>query len=109
MALVEGDALVVEEANVCGASDADWILDSGATELMSFDKAAFNNYQELKSSRIVRFANRQTATITGIGDVQLESFVNGHLKNITLKDVLHIPQLHRKLISISAVTERGLL
>lgn len=55
---------MVEEADACGAPEDAWMVDSGATEHMSFDKLTFDNYQELNSSRIVRFANRQTAIIS---------------------------------------------
>jgi hypothetical protein len=33
--VVEGDAMIVEEANACGIPFNDWIIDSGATEHMS--------------------------------------------------------------------------
>lgn len=104
----EGTAMIAEsEANV-SISDAEWILDSGASEHMTFDQNSYISYRKLDSNRLVRFGNNEKGEGIGIGDIKVRTEVGfGRKRIIILKDVLHVPGLRRKLFSVSATTQQG--
>lgn len=104
------DTLIVEstidEANF-SISNGTWVLDTGASRHMTFDRADFTSYQELDQERIVRFGGNQKGHGVGIWVVKLVTIVNNQVKRINLKDVLHVPELRRKVISISNALDNG--
>lgn len=104
--LVKGIA-VVAEANFSEQTD-DWIVDSGATHHMTFDGSAYVRYQTLETPKIIRYGNNANGYGIGVGDIQVLATLNdGEKKLLVVKDVLHIPDIRRKLFSVSASTKRG--
>jgi transposase InsO family protein len=86
----------------------DWLLDSGASEHMTFDKSEFVNYRQLDEPIRVRFGNDHQELAIGIGDVKIIAIVGkDQRKPILIKDALYIPKIKRKLISVSATTKQG--
>ena len=74
-----------------------WIIDSGATNHMTFDPADFSHTTEPQRTRIAN-ANGDTFPVMGAGTVTLSS-------SLTLSHTLLVPSLSNKLMSVSQVTE----
>mgnify|MGYP000359007612 CR=1 FL=1 len=64
--------------------DKPWIIDSGATDHMTFESSLFIAYSPFPSIRKVVTADGSLTTVAVIGDVQINS-------SLTLKNVLHVP------------------
>lgn len=103
----EDSSAIVAEVNFTEATNG-WIVDSGATEHMTFDKSAFRYYKQLDNPKVIRYGNSGYGYGIGIGDIDAQAALeDGKKKHIVIKNVLHVPGLRRKLISVSAVTNRG--
>lgn len=103
----DSEGIFAEVNNVSGSSE-DWILDSGATEHVTFDKGVFSSYQELQNPKQVRFGDEHQGSGLGVGDIQVEVLLDkGKTRNLTLRNVLHVPELRRNLLSVSAATGHG--
>ncbi|KAI5333799.1 hypothetical protein L3X38_023931 [Prunus dulcis] len=89
--------------NVAYLSNSDWWLDSGANVHVCFDKRFFKNYQN-SSGGSVTLGNDTVAQVRGIGEVELK-MTSG--KTLTLKDVRHVPEVRRNLISGSSLVKQG--
>ena len=72
-----------------------WIIDSGATEHMTYDKGDFI---KTTTPRRTYVANGVKYPVTSAGNVRLT-------KNLTLSNTLLIPSLENKLLSIGQLTE----
>lgn len=97
---------LVAEANVA-VSETDWILDSGASDHMSYDRQSFHNYVSLNEPKEVRLGDSGMTLGVGRGDVRLLAIVDDEHVPIVLRDVLHVPKIRRKLISIGMATSNG--
>lgn len=83
-----------------------WILDSGATEHMTSDRRKFTTLKNYSS--VVEVANSERVEVTGTGDVMLSVPEDAEgRKNITLANVLYVPNLGGNLLSIGRIEERG--
>jgi hypothetical protein len=85
-------------------SKGDWLLDSGATEHMTFDRGSYSSYEELERPRKVRLANGKIEIGIGKGTVRA---VTSTGRSVRLEDVLHVPTIDRKLLSLSTTTDKG--
>jgi hypothetical protein len=88
-------ALVATDDIPCST---DWVLDSGATSHMCYQRTAFVTFKEIKQSIII--GNGHALQATGVGSIALNDAV-------TLIDVLYVPALHVNLLSVKALTARG--
>ena len=77
-------------------SDNTWIIDSSATDHMTFDS---NHIQSMKPSKqhIVSTANGTPSPVIGEGSISL-------LNNLNLDSVLVVPSLKHNLLSIAQIT-----
>ncbi|KAJ0392280.1 hypothetical protein ATCC90586_011623 [Pythium insidiosum] len=82
-----------------------WLLDSGASSHMTPSREDYVEYEKLVTPIIVKIADGASMKATGRGSVR---FRCGNGEIVTVKDVLHIPTLDRRLLSIPKVTQRGL-
>jgi hypothetical protein len=87
-----GKALNISVPN----SSSTWIIDSGATDHMTFDT---HPIQSLKSSKqpVVSTANGTSSPVLGEGSIALT-------KNLNLNSVLVVPSLHYSLLSVAQIT-----
>ena len=76
----------------------DWVLDTGATDHMTYSSQKFLSYKPCPSTKKIVLAYGSLTTVVGIGDIS----VNNHL---ILRDVLHVPKLYTNLISIKKLTQ----
>ncbi|KAH7672012.1 RNA-directed DNA polymerase protein [Dioscorea alata] len=75
-----------------------WIVDSGATDHMTFLASSFLTYTPCPSTQKIVVADSSLITVAGVGDIQLTS-------SILLKNVLHVPKISVNLISIQKLTQ----
>lgn len=87
----------------CTYQNEDWWLDSGANVHVCFDRQFFKTYQE-SSGGCVTLGNNSTARVHGIGDVEL-NMTSG--KTLVLRDVRHVPEVRRNLVSGSSLVQQG--
>ena len=79
-----------------------WMLDSGATHHIMPHISDFISYTKIKGA--VRLGDKSTVDQAGIGSVTIKS-PEGY--TITLSDVLHVPMVNTRFISISALEIKG--
>ena len=99
------EALTSSSLNVCGKSD--WIIDSGATQDMTFEKDALVDYVEFKQPSIVNLGDNHLILAYGKGTYRIKAVVDDHIQNISLRDVLYLPDLDKNLLSVRAMIKLG--
>ncbi|KAL3516705.1 hypothetical protein ACH5RR_023607 [Cinchona calisaya] len=77
--------------------DNSWIRDSGATDHVTPTSQFLHTNTLCPSSRKIVVANGSLATVAGIGDIHI-------MPTFFLKNVLHVPNLSAKLVSIKRLT-----
>lgn len=82
-----------------------WIVESGSTSHMTYNRSAFHTYKSLKST--VNLGTEDKTAVAGIGNVLLKTNLHGPPVYITLMDVLHIPTFRWQLISVAKMTSQG--
>ena len=82
-----------------------WILDSGASSHMSFNKKDFSQLRSMKNHVSISIANGDKLEAIGIGNIHL-ALANG--ENIRVEDVLYVPKLDKRLLSVSAMNRKGI-
>ncbi|KAF1313844.1 Integrase catalytic core protein, partial [Globisporangium splendens] len=98
----ESDELTFMASNV--KSDG-WLLDSGASSHMTPFKDDFTMYETLENAVAITIADGATMSAVGTGDIVI-ALKNG--KQATVKNVLFIPGLDRRLLSIAKITANGM-
>ena len=71
-----------------------WIIDSGASDHMTDDKALFISYSPLPTTLTVRIADDSSLPAQGIGSIKISAA-------LTLHSVLYVPNLKCNLLSVS--------
>ena len=89
-------------------SDQVWTLDSAATRHMAKSSDGMVTFKPQESGIIV--ANGDRMVSSGVGDIQARVMtsmeeVSGHV--ITISDVLCVPGLHRNLMSVKQIANKG--
>ena len=82
----DDEALTSSLLNVCGKSD--WIIDSGATQHMTFEQDALVDYVEFKQPSIVNLGDNRSILAYGKGTYRIKAVVDNYIQNISLRDVL---------------------
>ena len=85
----------------------DWWIDSGASQHMTRDKKGMDEYENFKTPLKVKLADNSTLLAYGKGNVRLPVYDGLTKVNVTLHDVLYVPRIQTKLLSLPTVTERG--
>ncbi|XP_012846692.1 PREDICTED: uncharacterized protein LOC105966643 [Erythranthe guttata] len=93
---------VVFEANLVN-NPKEWWLDTGATRHICSNKESFSSYTPINGQKVF-MGNSATSDIVGIGKVVLK-LTSG--KELTLVNVLHVPDIRTKLISGTLLTKAG--
>lgn len=89
-------AVIVNTTHFLDKSDSNlWILDSGATNHITFQPHLLHDIKPLNSA--IHLPNGKTETITHVGNIKLSP-------HLTLYEVLCVPSFHCNLISISKLT-----
>ncbi|KAL0333939.1 UNVERIFIED_CONTAM: Retrovirus-related Pol polyprotein from transposon TNT 1-94 [Sesamum angustifolium] len=93
---------VVFEANLVD-NPRKWWIDTGATRHICSDKEMFSTYTPINGRKLF-MGNSATSNIVGIGNVVLK-MTSG--KELTLIDVLHVPDIRKNLVSGSLLVKSG--
>ncbi|UYV60351.1 hypothetical protein LAZ67_1000907 [Cordylochernes scorpioides] len=86
-----------------------WIVDSGATDHMTFRREWFSTFEEISEGvHPVCLGDGKKIYAKGKGNIDILSYVDSQKINATLLDVLYIPELVTNLFSLSTATKHGL-
>ena len=82
---------------------SDWIIDSGASCHMTWEKELFFEYRELSGST-VKVGDGRTVEAMGEGTVRISVYRDdGKLHTLSMVNVLHVPELSCNLMSVRQV------
>ena len=105
--MVEGDgiiAIVVSQANLM-TNSKNWLVDSGATRHICANRDAFTSYTPVGDDEKVFYLNySHTTQVLGKDKVVLK-LSSG--KTLALNDVLHVPNIRAKFVSIALLGKVG--
>ena len=82
-------------------------MDSGATRHITLNRQAFTDYS-IVSGWPIELADRTVVPGVGLGTVRLPVKVKGHVRNVLLTDVLHVPQIKGNLIFVTRLQDKGM-
>ena len=82
-----------------------WIIDSGASRHMTYNKGQIYAYREFKEKEPVTLGDGNKVEAHGTGKVKL--IMNSN-QSITLQDVLYVPKLSCNLLSVGAAADKGI-
>ena len=80
-------------------------IDSGASDHMFWDRKLFDEYKTIDGEIIA--ANNSSLKISGKGSLRISTIVEGEDFDVTLKDVLHVPELFVNLLSVKQLVKNG--
>ena len=95
---------VVSEVNFIGSNTKEWWVDTGATRHVCSDKKMFSSYQTIDNGEQLFMSNSSSSKVEGQGKVVLK-MTSG--KELTLNDVLHVPEIRKNLVSGSMLSKKG--
>jgi predicted aspartyl protease len=109
----QGEAKAVEDQTLeeqlfvasCFATNTtreSWLIDSGCTNHMTYDRELFNDLDETTISK-VRIGNGALIEVKGKGTVAIESLSGLKL----ISDVLYVPKINQNLLSVTQLLENG--
>jgi hypothetical protein len=84
-----------------------WLVDSGASRMMSSRREWFTNFILLPKPIKVVLGDNSNITATGIGSIAAHTFDGNRWAPALFRDVLYVPRLHGNLLSVSHITRRG--
>ncbi|KAL0282450.1 UNVERIFIED_CONTAM: hypothetical protein Sradi_7261100 [Sesamum radiatum] len=93
---------VVFEANLVD-NPREWWIDIGATRHICSNKEMFSTYTPINGKKLF-MKNSATSNIVGLGNVVLK-MTSG--KELTLIDVLHVPNIRKNLVYGSLLVKSG--
>ncbi|KAH0813612.1 hypothetical protein GEV33_009179 [Tenebrio molitor] len=82
------------------------VTNSGATSHLSNEPRDFSNKKKVSNVNL-NLANDQSTKIVGAGVASFTADVFGDVKNVTLDNTLHVPDLRTKLLSVSKIADKG--
>lgn len=91
-------------------SAGQWIVDSGATTHICADRNSFESLEQLRGDtpKTVTVADGKSAKVKGVGSCRLHCYGQGDTeRNITLSNVLFVPDLNTNLVSVARLVDKG--
>ena len=95
---------VVSEVNFIGSNTKEWWVATGATRHVCSDKKMFSSYHSIDNGEQLFMGNSSSSKDKGQGKVVLK-MTSG--KELTLNDVLHVPEIRKNLVSRSFLSKKG--
>ena len=95
---------VISEVNLVGSNPKEWWIDTGATRHVCSDKMMFSTFKPIKTGEKVFMGNSTTSDIKGRGKVVLKMTYG---KELTLTNVLYVPEIRNNLVSGSLLNSHG--
>ena len=85
-----------------------WVIDSGASNHMSFNQELFTNYKRLGNSRkVVTASSASSLSVIGEGDVRLNVWTGDAYQTVVLENCLYVDGLSNNLFSVPAAVLKG--
>ena len=85
----------------------DWIIDSGCSNHMTYDKSIFQSYTTI-SGQFVGVGGGNKLPIIGTGNVRIQIIVEGTQRTCMLMGAYHVPELGYSLVSVPSLDKRKL-
>ena len=79
-------------------------MDTGATHHVCSNKKMFLSYQSIDNGEQLFMGNSSSSKVEGQGKVVLKMT---SIKELTLNDVLHVPEIRKNLVSGSLLSKKG--
>ncbi|KAH9727083.1 CCHC-type domain-containing protein [Citrus sinensis] len=98
------DKMVVSEVNLIGSNPREWWIDKGATRHVCSDKGMFTSFEAVSNGEKLFVGNSAMSEIEGQGKVILK-MTSG--KELTVNDVLYVPEIWKNLVSGSLLNKHG--
>ena len=89
------------------SNDHHWVIDSGASRHLIPDRQQLVNYRSVEPNTAVTFVNGQQAAALGQGEVILQVRTASGMTEVTLQNVLHVPEATVSLFSTRQATNTG--
>ncbi|UYV71045.1 hypothetical protein LAZ67_8001516, partial [Cordylochernes scorpioides] len=84
-----------------------WYADSGASCSMTFRREWFKTYTPFTSDHPIYLGDNSTLLAEGMGDIEIQAYVDGGWYNTYIRNVLYSLQLKKNLYSLSTSTRIG--
>ena len=101
--ITEDEALVTFDS----LYNSGWIIDSGATQHMTFEKNQLPDYVEFKQLCTVNLGDNRSILAYGKVTYRIVADLGDRVQNISLRDVLYLPELEKNLLSVRAMVKLG--
>ena len=95
---------MVSEINLVNSNPMEWWMDTGATRHVCSDKSLFKSFEQVDNGEKLFMGNSATSKIAGQGSVILK-MTSG--KELTLNNVLYVPEIRKNLVSGSLLNKHG--
>ncbi|KAH9746354.1 CCHC-type domain-containing protein [Citrus sinensis] len=95
---------VVLKVNLVGSNPREWWIDTGATRHVCSDKGLFTLFEVVNNGEKLFMGNSATSEIESQGKVILK-MTSG--KELTLNNVLYVPEIRKNLVSGSLLNKHG--
>ena len=95
---------VISEVNLVGSNPKEWWIDTGATHHVCSDKKMFSTFEPIETGKKVFMGISATSNIKGQGKVVLKMTFG---KELTLTNVLYVPEICKNLVSDSLLNSHG--
>ena len=95
---------VVSEVNFIGSNTKEWWVDTRATRHVCSGNKIFSSYHNIDNEKQLFMGNSSSSKVEGQGKVVLK-ITSG--KELTLNDVLHVPEFRKNLVSESLLSKKG--
>eukprot|EP00794_Sanderia_malayensis_P002886 gene2886-biopygen2372 len=101
------DGFALTANNGTEQSGDEWLIDSGASQHMTYENSGMLNYEKFSTPRNIRLADNRTVHAYGKGNIRIPIYDGTKKWNFMLCGVLFVPELKRKLLSLSSIIDKG--
>ena len=95
---------VISEVNLVGSNPKEWWIDTSATHHVCSDKKMFSTFEPIETGENEFMGNLTTSKIKNQGKVVLKMIFG---EELTLIDVLYVPEIRKNLVSGSLLDSHG--
>ena len=96
--------IVISEVNLVGSNPKEWWIDRGATLYMCYDKKMFSIFKPVETGEKVFMGNSSTFEIKDQRKAVLKITYG---KELTLTNVLYLPEIRKNLVFGSLLNNHG--
>eukprot|EP00794_Sanderia_malayensis_P011639 gene11639-biopygen9313 len=101
------DGFALTANNGTEQSGDEWLIDSGASQHMIYENSGMLNYEKFPTPRNIRLADNRIVHAYGKGNIRIPIYDGTKKWNFMLCGVLFVPELKRKLLSLSSMIDKG--